>query len=79
MTLTAAQVQKKLGSLALKGFKMIRVFFLFLILSALIYFATIVAQKLTGKQFFKLTKIAGLVIISSSVALVLMILLTQIF
>ena len=58
---------------------MIRVLFLFLILSALIYFGMIAAQKLTGRQFFKLTKIAGLAIISSSVALVLMILLTQLF
>jgi len=58
---------------------MIRVLFLFLALSALIYFGMIAAQKLTGKQFFKLTKIAGLAIISSSVALVLMILLTQLF
>jgi hypothetical protein len=58
---------------------MIRVFFLFLILSVLIYFGAIAVQKLTGKQFFKLTKIAGLVIISSSAALVLMILLTQLF
>ena len=58
---------------------MIRVLFLFLALSALIYFGMIAAQKLTGKQFFKLTKIAGLAIISSLVALVLMILLTQLF
>jgi hypothetical protein len=58
---------------------MIRVLFLFLILSALIYFGMIAAQKLTGKQFFKLTKILGLAIISSSVAIVLMIFLTLVF
>jgi hypothetical protein len=58
---------------------MIRVLFLFLMLSALVALGILGAQKLTGRQFVKLTKIAGLVIISSSVAVMLMILLTQIF
>ena len=58
---------------------MIRVLFLFLILSALIALGILAAQKLTGRQFVKLTKIVGLAIISSSVAVMLMILLTQIF
>ena len=57
----------------------VRVLFLFLMLSALVALGILAVQKMTKKQFFKLTKIAGLAIISSSVAVMLMILLTQIF
>jgi hypothetical protein len=51
---------------------MIRVIFLFLVLSALAYLAIKAAEKMTGKQLIKLTQIAGYVIISSSVALAVM-------
>ena len=57
----------------------VRVLFLFLMLSALVALGILAVQKMTKKQFFKLTKIAGLAIISSSVAVMLMILLTRIF
>ena len=58
---------------------MIRVIFLFLILSILCYLGLLGAQKITGKQFLKLTKIAGYVIISSTLALVLMFILVALF
>lgn len=51
---------------------MIRVIFLFLVLSALAYLGIKVTEKMTGQQLIKLTRIAGYVIISSSVAIVLM-------
>ena len=51
---------------------MIRVIFLFLLLSALAYLGIKVTEKMTGQQLIKLTRIAGYVIISSSVAIVLM-------
>jgi hypothetical protein len=58
---------------------MIRVFFLFLILAVLCYLGILAAQKVTGKQFLKLTKIAGYVIISSALAMVLMFVLVELF
>lgn len=58
---------------------MIRVILLFLILAVLSYLGILGAQKLTGKQFLKLTKIAGYVIISSTLALVLMFILVALF
>jgi hypothetical protein len=51
---------------------MIRVLFLFVILFILIYLGILGVQKITGQQFFKLTKIAGYVIISSMLAIMLM-------
>jgi len=51
---------------------MIRVIFLFLVLSVLAYLAIKATEKITGKQLIKLTKIAGYVIISSMLAIVLM-------
>ena len=58
---------------------MIRVLFLFLILAILCYLGILGFQKLTGKQFLKLTKIAGYVIISSALAMVLMFVLVELF
>ncbi len=51
---------------------MIRVIFLFLILAVLCYLGIKATEKMTGQQLVKLTKIAGYVIISSSLAMVLM-------
>ena len=58
---------------------MLRVIFLFLILAVLCYLGILAAQKVTGKQFLKLTKIAGYVIISSTLAMVLMFILVTLF
>lgn len=51
---------------------MIRVFFLFLLLSVLAYLGIKATEKMTGQQLVKLTKIAGYVIISSTLAMLLM-------
>jgi len=51
---------------------MIRVLLLFAIFAVIFYFGILAAQKITGKQFLKLTKIAGYVIISSTLAMLLM-------
>jgi len=51
---------------------MIRVIFLFLVLSALAYVGIKATEKMTGQQLIKLTKIASYVIISSSIAIALM-------
>ena len=51
---------------------MIRVMFLFLLLMVVSYVGILAAEKITGKQFLKLTKIAGYVIISSALAIMLM-------
>lgn len=51
---------------------MIRVMFLFLLLAVICYAGILAAEKVTGKQFLKLTKIAGYVIISSMLAILLM-------
>jgi hypothetical protein len=51
---------------------MIRVLFLFLVFAVVFYFGILAVQKLTGKEFLKLTKIAGYVIISSTLAMLLM-------
>lgn len=51
---------------------MIRVLFLFVVLTALIWLGLLAAQKMTGKQALSLTKNAGIAILCSSVALVLM-------
>jgi hypothetical protein len=52
---------------------MIRVIFLFLFLSVLAYAGIKATEKMTGQQLIKLTKIAGYVIVSSSIALAVMI------
>jgi hypothetical protein len=46
--------------------------FLFLLLAVLCYAGILTAEKITGKQFLRLTKIAGYVIISSMLAIMLM-------
>lgn len=51
---------------------MIRVVFLFLILSVLVYLGIKATEKMTGRQLLQLTKIAGYVIICSSIAIALM-------
>jgi len=51
---------------------MIRVVFLFLVLSVLAYLAIKATEMMTGQQLIKLTKIAGYVIISSMLAIMLM-------
>ena len=51
---------------------MIRVVVLFLILSIISAVAIIGIQKISGKQALALTKVAGLAIISASVAIALM-------
>jgi hypothetical protein len=51
---------------------MIRVIFLFLVLSVLVYLGMIAVQKMSGKQALNLTKIAVQAIISSTVAIMLM-------
>ena len=58
---------------------MIRVIFLFLILSALAYLGIKATEKMTGQQLIKLTKISTYVIISSAIAITLMLLLVYIF
>ncbi len=62
-----------------KGGIMIRVIFLFLVLSVLAYLGIKATEKMTGQQLLKLTKISTYVIISSTVAIVLMFLLVYIF
>jgi hypothetical protein len=52
---------------------MIRVIFLFLVLSVLAYVGIKATEKMTGQQLVKLTKIAGYVIVSSSIAFAVMI------
>ena len=51
---------------------MVRVLILFLILAVLCYLGIKATEKMTGKQLVLLTKIAGYVIISSTLAMVLM-------
>ena len=58
---------------------MIRVIFLFLMLTALVWLGIIALQKITGKQALSLTKAAGYAIISSSVAVALMFMLVVLF
>lgn len=58
---------------------MIRVIFLFSILTALVWGGILAVQKLTGKQALSLTKAAGYAIISSSVAVALMFMLVILF
>jgi hypothetical protein len=58
---------------------MIRVFLLFLVLTALVWGGILGVQKLTGKQALDLTKAAVYAIISSTVAIMLMFVLVTIF
>lgn len=58
---------------------MIRVIFLFLVLSVLAYLGIKATEKMTGQQLLKLTKIAGYVIISSMLAIMLMLMLVILF
>ena len=58
---------------------MIRVIFLFLILTALVWGGILAVQKLTGKQALDLTKAGMYAIISSTVAIMLMFVLVTIF
>lgn len=58
---------------------MIRVVFLFLILSALAYLGIKATEKMTGKQFIQLTKILGYAIISTSLAMLAMFILVILF
>ena len=58
---------------------MVRVVFLFLVLAVLCYLGIKDTEKLTGKQLVLLTKIAGYVIISSALAMVLMFILVALF
>jgi uncharacterized protein HemY len=58
---------------------MIRVIFLFLVLTALVWAGILAVQKLTGKQALDLTKAGMYAIISSTVAIVLMFVLVTIF
>lgn len=51
---------------------MIRVIFLFIVLTALIWGGLLAVQKLTGKEVLSLTKNAGIAILCSSVAIALM-------
>lgn len=51
---------------------MIRVIFLFILLTAVVWLGILGVQKLTGKQALSLTKSAVYAIISSSVAVALM-------
>jgi hypothetical protein len=51
---------------------MIRVMFLFLFLAVLIFLGIKAAEKVTGKDLKKLTKISTYVIISSMLAILLM-------
>ncbi len=52
---------------------MIRVVFLFLILTAIVWIGILGVQKMTGAQALNLTKAAVYAIISSSVAIAIMI------
>jgi hypothetical protein len=58
---------------------MIRVVFLFLVLTALVWAGILAVQKLSGKQALDLTKAGMYAIISSTVAIVLMFVLVTIF
>ena len=58
---------------------MIRVLFLFLLLAVLCYLGVKATEKITGQQLLKLTKVAGYVIISSALAIVLMLFLVYLF
>jgi hypothetical protein len=58
---------------------MIRVVFLFVILTALVWGGILGVQKLTGKQALDLTKAGLYAIISSTVAIVLMLVLVMLF
>ena len=58
---------------------MIRVIFLFIILALLVFGAIWGAKKLSGQQIIDLTKIGITAIISSSVAVILMFILVEIF
>jgi hypothetical protein len=58
---------------------MIRVIFLFLVLAVLCYLGIKATEKMTGQQLLKLTKVAGYVIISSALAIVLMLFLVYLF
>ena len=58
---------------------MIRVVFLFLFLAVLSYLGIKATEKMTGRQLLKLTKIAGYVIISSTLAIVLMLIMVYLF
>jgi hypothetical protein len=58
---------------------MIRVVFLFLALTAIVWGGILGVQKLTGKQALDLTKAGMYAIISSTVAIVLMLVLVMLF
>ena len=58
---------------------MIRVIFLFLVLTALVWAGILGVQKLSGKQALDLTKAGMYAIISSTVAIMLMFVLVTIF
>lgn len=58
---------------------MIRVILLFLVLSLVSAGIIVAVQKMTGKQALALTKVAGLAIISASVAIALMFMLVIVF
>ncbi len=58
---------------------MIRVIFLFLVLTALVWAGILAVQKLSGKQALDLTKSGMYAIISSTVAIMLMFVLVTIF
>ena len=58
---------------------MIRVVFLFVVLTALVWGGILGVQKLTGKQALSLTKAGMYAIISSTVAIVLMLVLVILF
>lgn len=51
---------------------MIRVIFLFLILAAICYIGIKATETMTGKQLVMMTKIAGYVLVSAALAIVLM-------
>ena len=51
---------------------MIRVIFLFLVLGVLAYLGIKAAEKITGRQLIKLTKVVGYVIVSASIAFAVM-------
>jgi hypothetical protein len=58
---------------------MIRIIFLFLVLTALVWAGILAVQKLSGKQALDLTKSAVYATISSAVAIMLMFVLVMIF
>jgi hypothetical protein len=58
---------------------MIRVIFLFLVLTALVWAGILAVQKLSGKQALDLTKAGMYAIISSTVAIMLMLVLVYFF